>query len=117
MSQPRPAPRFANQISVSFLVWMVLFAVLLASGGVTYSVFKNSQVTVRTEIKKLRREIAVHNMNANQYRAQANALTNRWVMRARLAQDDSQLRDIERSQIETVRRLSHRDVAQATAAR
>ncbi len=117
MSQPQPAPRYANQVSFSFLVWMVLFAVLLASGGVTYSVLKNNQVAVRTEIKKLRRAVAVHNMNANQYRAQANALTNRWAMRDRLTQDGSALRDIERSQIEEARVLGTGDSRRATASR
>ena len=117
MSQPRPVSRYANQISFSFLVWMVLFAVLLASGGVTYSVIKNSQVAVRTEIKKMRREVAVHNMNANQYRAQANAQTNRWSMLSRLADDGSRLRDIERSQIEESRLLGRDGIRQATATR
>ncbi len=117
MSQPHTAPRYANQVSFSFLLWMVLFAVLFATGGVTYSVLKNNQVAVRTEIKKLRRAVAVHNMNANQYRAQANALTNRWAMRDRLTQDCSTLRDIERSQIETVSVFSQGDIRQATAAR
>ena len=117
MSQPHPAPRYANPVSFVFLVWMVLFAVLLATGGVTYSVIKNNQVAVRTEIKKLRRAVAVHHMNANQYRAQANALTNRWALRDRLAQDGSLLRDIERSQIEDARMPGGNDARKSTAAR
>ncbi len=107
----------AHRVSFSFLVCMVLFAVLLAAGGVTYSVFKHEQVTVRTEINKIHRDIAEHKMNANQYRAKANALTNRWVMRARLNQDGSQLQDIERSQVEIARSAAREIVIRATASR
>ncbi len=117
MSCPRSTSRYANQVSFTFLVWMVVFAVLLATGGVTYSVLKNSQVSVRTEINKIHRAIAVHNMNSNQYRAKANAQTNRWVMRARLNQDGSQLQDIDRSQIETARSFRRDAAMRATASR
>ncbi len=117
MTTSRPNACCANQVSFSFLACMVLFAVLLAAGGVTYSVFKHEQVTVRTEINKIHREIAGHKMNANQYRAKANALTNRWAMRDRLSQDGSLLQDIERSQIETARSLTRESAVRATASR
>ena len=107
--------RYSSRISFSFLVWMVVFAILAASGGVTYSVLKNRQVAVRTETEKLRRDTALCNMNANQYRSKANALTNRWDMRERLEQDKSQLRDIDRSQIEIARAL-RTGMARLTAA-
>ena len=103
--------RYADQISFSFLVWMVLFAVLLSAGGITYALLKNDQVAVRTEINNLNREIAVCNMNANQHRAKTNALTNRWAMRDRLSQDRSLLRDIDRGQIELARRLQDSGMA------
>ena len=97
--------RYADQVSFSFLFWMVLFAVLVSAGGITYALLKNDQVAVRTEINNLHRQIAVCNMNTNQNNAKANALTNRWAMRDRLSQDHSTLRDIDRSQIELARRL------------
>ena len=97
--------RYADQVSFSFLIWMVLLAVLVSAGGVTYALLKNDQVAVRTEINNLHREIAVCNMNTNQHQAKTNALTNRWAMRDRLSQDHSTLRDIDRSQIELARRL------------
>ncbi len=97
--------RYSDQISFSFLVWMVFFAILVSAGGITYALLKNEQVAVRTEINNLNREIAVSNMNTNQHRAKTNALTNRWAMRDRLSQDHSTLRDIDRSQIELARRL------------
>lgn len=103
--------RFADQISLSFLVWMVLFAILVSAGGITYALLKNDQVAVRTEINNLNREIAVCNMNTNQHRAKTNALTNRWAMRDRLSQDRSMLRDIDRSQIELARRLQDSGLA------
>jgi hypothetical protein len=103
--------RFADQISLSFLVWMVLFAILVSAGGITYALLKNDQVAVRTEINNLHREIAVCNMNTNQHRAKTNALTNRWAMRDRLSQDRSMLRDIDRSQIELARRLQDSGLA------
>lgn len=97
--------RYADQVSFGFLVWMVLFAILVSAGGITYALLKNDQVAVRTKINNLQREIAVCNLNTNQHRAKTNALTNRWAMRDRLSQDRSQLRDIDRSQIEIARRL------------
>ena len=98
--------RYASRISFAFLVWMVVFAILAATGGVTYSVLKNRQVAVRTETEKLRRDTALCHLNANQYRAKTNALSNRWDMRERLEQEHSQLRDIDRSQIEIARALN-----------
>ena len=68
--------RFADQVSFGFLLWMVLFAILVSTGGITYALLKNSQVAVRTEINNLHREIAVSNLNTNQHRAKTNALTN-----------------------------------------
>lgn len=97
--------RYADQVSFSFLVWMVLFAVLVSAGGISYSLLKNDQVAVRTEINNINREIVVSNLNTNQYQAKSNALTNRWAMRDRLSQDRSALRDIDRNQIELARRL------------
>ncbi len=117
MSHPRSSTRYANQLSFSFLVWMVLFAVLIASGGVTYSVLKNEQVAVRTEIKKLRRDISLHRLNTNQYQAQANEMTNRWAMRERLVKDGSLLRDIQTGQIEDARSFAAGDTRRASAAR
>ena len=103
--------RYADQVSFSFLVWMVVFAIMVSAGGITYALYKNDQVAVRTEINNLNREIAVCTMNTNQHRAKANALTNRWAMRDRLSQDRSTLRDINRSQIELARRLQDSGLA------
>ena len=103
--------RYADRISFGFLVWMIVFAVLVSAGGVTYALFKNEQVAVRTEINKLNREITVCNLNTNQHRAKTNAMTNRWAMRDRLSQDRSTLRDIDRSQIELARRLQDSGLA------
>ncbi|MCQ2372376.1 MAG: hypothetical protein MJ058_10065 [Akkermansia sp.] len=108
-------PHSASQVSFAFLVWMVVFAVLAASGGVTYSVLKNRQVAVRTETEKLRRDTALCKLNASQYHAKANALSNRWEIRDRLAQEHSQLRDIDRRQIEIARAL-HTGTERLTAA-
>ena len=111
MPPSSPSSRYADQVSFSFLVWMVVFAILVSAGGITYSLLKNDQVTVRTEINNINREIAVCNMNTNQHRAKTNALTNRWAMRDRLSQDRSTLRDIDRSQIELARRLQDSGMA------
>lgn len=109
--------RYSQRVSFAVLVWMVLFATLACAVGVTYAVLKNEQVAVRTEISKLQRETAVCRMNANQYRAKTNALTNRWAMRDRLSQDGSTLRDIERSQIEIARSRHDADRLSSTASR
>ena len=111
MPPSNTSSRYADQVSFSFLVWMVVFAILVSAGGITYSLLKNDQVTVRTEINNINREIAVCNMNTNQHRAKTNALTNRWAMRDRLSQDRSTLRDIDRSQIELARRLQDSGMA------
>ena len=33
--------RYADQVSFSFLIWMVLFAILVSAGGVTYALLKS----------------------------------------------------------------------------
>ena len=96
--------RYPERISYTFLIWMVVCALVVSSGGITYAVLKNEQVAISTDINKLHREIAVCNMNANQYRAAANDMSNRIPLRERLAHDGSTLRDIDRSQIEIARR-------------
>lgn len=103
--------RYADQVSLWLLVWMIVFAVMASAGGITYALFKNEQVAVRTEISKLNREITVCNLNTNQHMAKTNAMTNRWAMRDRLSQDRSTLRDIDRSQIELARRLQDSGLA------
>ena len=78
MSQNQtPSSRFAGRISIAFLLWMVVFAVVTAGCGVTYAYFKNQQVAVKTEIDKLQRKITVCRMSANHYRAKINAQTTR----------------------------------------
>ena len=109
--------RYAGRIEWPFIVWMGVFAIVVASCGVFYAMFKNEQVAVKTEINKLQREIAICRMNTNQYRAKANAQTNRWAMRSRLQQDGSALREINRSQIEFARNMRDNDRLSATAAR
>ena len=104
----------ASRISFAFLVWMVVFAILAASGGVTYSVLKNRQVAVRTETEKLRRATALCKLNANQYRDKANSMSNNWDILDRLAQEHSDLRDIDRRQIEIARSL-HNSMERLTA--
>ncbi len=112
-----PSSRYSSQVSFAFLWWMVLFAVVISAFGVYYAVLKSNQVAERTEINKLHREAAVCRMNANQYRAKTNALTNRWAMRDRLSQDGSELHDIDRRQIEIARTMRERDSLLSTASR
>lgn len=98
------ASRYPDRISFGFLIWMVVCALVVSAGGITYAMLKHDKVAISTEIDKLHREIAVCNLNANQYRANANDRTRRLPMRDRLTQDGSSLRDIDRSQIEIARR-------------
>ncbi len=109
--------RFAGRISLTFLFWMVAFAIITSTCGVAYAYFKNQQVAIKTEIDKLEREIAVCRMSANQYRAKINSQTNRWTMRTRLLADQSSLRTISRNQIEFARSERDMNRASATAAR
>lgn len=103
-SSSHSSQRYAGQVSFGFLIFMGVLIVLVSSCGIAYASIKQHQVTLHTEIENLHREIAVSNMNANQYRAKTNALTNRWQMLARLAQGGSELHDIDRNQIETAKR-------------
>ncbi|MBQ8900512.1 MAG: hypothetical protein IJY72_06115 [Akkermansia sp.] len=109
--------RFAGSISITFLLWMVAFAIVTSASGVAYAYFKNQQVAIKTEIDKLEREIAICRMSANQYRAKINSQTNRWAMRTRLQTDQSTLRAISRHQIEFARSERDMNRASATAAR
>ena len=109
--------RYSKRVSFGLLVWMVAFAVITAAMGVTYAALKNDQVSERTEVNKLNREIAVCHMNANQYRAKTDALTNRWAMRDKLIRDGSALRDIQHSQIEIARSSREEAEIRSTAAR
>lgn len=114
---PLTSSRFAARISTSFLLWMILFAVITAAGGVTYAVLKNQQVAVRTEIEVINCSIAESNMNTNENRAKITTLTNRWAMLARLDSFNSELRDIQPGQLEELRDLETTERAMATAAR
>lgn len=116
-SAPATSSRFAARISTSFLLWMVLFAVITAAGGVAFAVLKNQQVAVRTEIEILNSKIAESNMNTNEHCAKITTLTNRWAMLARLDSFNSELRDIQPGQLEELRDLNTTERAMATAAR
>lgn len=107
-TRTRTSSRYSGRISFGFLAWMVALAILASAGGVTYAVLKYNQVAVRTEINKLNREIAVCRINANQYRAKANALTNPWTMCDRLRKSGSELADIERIEIARTTQESNR---------
>lgn len=109
--------RYSLSISFSFLVWMVFFAIITATGGVTFAVLKNKQVAVRTEIELINRSISESNMNTNEHRAKITTLTNRWAMLARLDSFNSELRDITPGQIEPLRDLQQTESQRATAAR
>lgn len=105
MSVQHTSSRYASRITYPVLLWMIAVALLFGCCGVAYAMLKHEQVVERTEIRQIQREIALCKLNANQYRAKANALTNRWAMRDRLSQDHSDLRDISQDQIEVARRL------------
>lgn len=99
MSHHRSTTRFQARISYPAMIWMVAAGLLLSCCGIVYAFLKHEQMLERTEIHKLQQAVAIANLNASQYRAQANAMTNRWIMRERLIAAHSELRDIERSQI------------------
>ncbi|HIX87950.1 MAG TPA: hypothetical protein H9976_02425 [Candidatus Akkermansia intestinavium] len=100
MSRHHSTTRYQARISYPTMIWMVAVGLLLGCCGVFYAYLKHEQMLENTEIHKLQQAIAIATLNASQYRAQANALTNRWLMRERLLKAGSELRDIERSQIE-----------------
>ncbi len=109
--------RYSGRVSFGLLTWIVASAVIAASAGVSYAVLKSNQVAERTELEKINREIAICRLNTNQYRAKADALTNRWAMLDRLNQDGSSLRDITHDQIEQARSTRDTAAISATASR
>ncbi len=109
--------RYSGRVSFGLLAWMVASAVIAAGAGVTYAILNSDQVAERTELNKINREIAVCRLNANQYRAKADALTNYWVMRDSLSQSGSALRDITHEQIELARSTRSTTALSSTASR
>ena len=105
MASTRPSTRYAGQVSFRFLFWMVAVALLVSAGGITYATLKSLQVVERTAINNLEREIAVCNMNINQYRAKTNEMASRWAIRDRLDQTHSRLRNITLGQIEVAQKM------------
>lgn len=102
---------YTNRVSLSFLVGMVIFAIITSSGGITYALFTNQQVLVRTDISQIKSQVSACTLNTSQLQAKTDSMTNRWVMRDRLIADHSTLRNIDRSQIELARRLHDSGVA------
>ncbi len=102
---------FPYRVSLGFLAWMVLLAILLVAGGSYYAVLKNEQIAVTRDIDRLRLQVATCKLTAEQYRAKTAARANRWAVCDRLSQDGSDLRDIRPEQIEIVRTPAMRDMA------
>lgn len=111
MPNPQHRRLFPNRVSLGFLAWMVLLAILLVAGGAYYAVLKNEQIAVKRDIDRIRLQIATCKLTAEQYRAKTGARTNRWAIRDRLSQDGSALRDITPGQIELVHAPALREVA------
>lgn len=109
--------RYANRISIRILFWMVGLALVATTGGVTYTALKNKEHAVRVEIAQINREIAASKMRINENRAQINTMTGRWNMLTRLENIGSDMREIDRSQIQELRTLRDSDNGKATASR
>ncbi len=103
------------RISIGVIAWMLVLACIVTAGGIYYAISKNEQVALNTNIKNIRRDIATCNMSRNQHLAKTHALCNRWAMLDRLNQDGSELRPIQREQIEIAQH--YRLKQQATAQR
>ncbi len=109
--------RFANRISIRILFWMVGFALVAATGGVTYTALKNKEHAVRAEIAQINRDIAASKMRINKTRDKINTMTTRWNMLTRLENIGSDMREIDSSQIQELRTLRDTERNSATASR
>ncbi|MBE6419539.1 MAG: hypothetical protein E7031_05345 [Akkermansiaceae bacterium] len=116
-SETETSYRFANRISIRILFWMIGFALVATTGGVTYAMLKIEEHAVRQEIEKVNREIAACNMRINQHRAKINTMTGRWNMLTRLESIGSDMRPIESSQLQELRTMRHSETGTATASR
>lgn len=91
----------SGKIRISVLVWLVFCAVVVSTCGAFYAIYKHEQVTVKRDISKMQQQIVACRLNIEQYEARMAEQTNLWVMRDRLSQSNSSLRDITPDQIET----------------
>ena len=82
------------QISVSMIMWLIAFASLTCGAGITYAVLKHDQIQVARDIKQMNEEIASCELTKEYYRSKTSALTSRWAIRDRLAQDKSNLQPL-----------------------
>ena len=115
--QRKTSTCFANRVTLPVLVWLVIFAIITAAGGVSYTIFKNDRTTVQSEIRRVNSAIAENNMRINEYRTKISTLTNRWNMLGRLDTIGSDLRDIAPEQIQQLRISQGIEPGRATAAR
>ncbi len=102
MSAHSPIINKRHRLSLGFCVWLILTASVIAVGGVDYALVTNEHATIKTEIEKLRRATADARMTANDYKGKSSLLTDRWALRDRLSQSDTDLSPIQREQIETM---------------
>ena len=75
-----------------------------------------NQNEVNTQTHRLTRTCASLNNDANHQRAKGHNMCNRWAIRDRLNREHSELREIERTQIEIAQRLTPDMPTRGTAA-
>ncbi len=101
MKRFKKAPN-GNQLSVGMIIWLLAFASISCTAGITYVVLKNEQVEVAREIRQMNKEIAACNVTAEYYDTKKAPLINRWSIKDRLAKDKSALVPIDNKNVEYI---------------
>lgn len=90
---------------------LVLIALFITLAGTYYAHIRNEQVCINKELKELRCELSISQMQTKQLQAKSDSLSNRWTILDRLNQNHSELTHISNQQIEFMDRHDHAVVA------
>ncbi len=84
------------------IMWILAFAALTCTTGITYAVLKNEQVEVARDIRRMNEEIASCEVTKEYYLTRKEPLTSRWSIKDKLAADKSALEPIDNKNVEYI---------------
>ncbi len=88
-----------SNIGTPALVLMLIALVILSSGGISYAVLKNRQITVRREISKVQKRMDEHRVSITLHQSDVDDLLSYYRLREQLAEMGSPLREIHRVEV------------------
>lgn len=84
-----------SSIGFPSLVLLAIAAVIISSGGISYVVIKNKQITALSEIDEVRRQMAEHKDYILTHEIQIRRILAKHDLKQRLLKNKSRLREIE----------------------